>query len=283
MFYHVGNDLVNVRTGLPRKIRYNLMKESGFRCANPGCTNYRTHIHHIRQWVIYRTHNEEYMIALCPSCHDEVHHGDLKISDETLIAWKKIQRKKVANDQIYVEPNVPSKLLIGSIAVTGQKGAIPFDLSDNNKLGFRLEDDDIFLVNLSVTTLQGKEVIRIVNNHIKYFVDEPVKYIRRTGKYRLFSPLSPEYIQPWALEKIRKHVPDYAKDGELTLLDIEVMKPGVVKVKGIWAEKNKTIIITDETISFITPDGERLSSFSGEGEKSVLDWKGSINETMFNF
>jgi hypothetical protein len=58
------------------------------------------------EWYIYGTHDPNHMIAVCPTCHDEIHHGRLPISDETLYKWKSIERSASSMDTAYltVEP-----------------------------------------------------------------------------------------------------------------------------------------------------------------------------------
>ena len=81
------------REKVPIRIKKTLIKESGNKCANPGCHNLRVHFHHIDGWAIYETNDEKTMIAVCPMCHDNIHHGKLPIDDDTLYSWKKIAQK----------------------------------------------------------------------------------------------------------------------------------------------------------------------------------------------
>lgn len=69
------------------------------KCANPRCNNYRTHIYHIKEWSVYKTHDSEHMIAVCLSCHDGIHYRKLKIDDETIYRWKSIKKGSVNRDQ----------------------------------------------------------------------------------------------------------------------------------------------------------------------------------------
>lgn len=46
-------------------------------------------------------HNDQdHMIAICPTCHDAVHHGPLEITDDTIYSWKSIKRKPTNRDHI---------------------------------------------------------------------------------------------------------------------------------------------------------------------------------------
>ncbi len=58
---------------VPKSLKAQLIKDAGDKCANPGCSNWRVHLHHIKHWVVYKTHDGKHMIAICPSCHDAVH------------------------------------------------------------------------------------------------------------------------------------------------------------------------------------------------------------------
>jgi hypothetical protein len=105
--------------------------EAGDKCANPGCSRPRVHIHHIKHWSVYKTHNAADMIAVCPSCHDEIHNGKLKISDDDLYTWKQVERKPTSEHRahIYVEPAQPARLLTGSLTIeTTNANLIVFEL-----------------------------------------------------------------------------------------------------------------------------------------------------------
>jgi hypothetical protein len=65
------------------------------------------------------------MIALCPARHDAVHHVPLVIDDGTVYRWKGIKREAEARrDHVYVEPGGAPKLLLGTLAVTGDQGVV---------------------------------------------------------------------------------------------------------------------------------------------------------------
>src|SRR4051812_27474471 len=115
------------RQAVPAETRRRLVEAAGNKCANPGCANFRTHLHHIEQWAVYESHDAEHMIAVCPTCHDAIHNGPLVIDDETVYRWKGgIHRDDsgARRDHIYVEPAAQSFLLLGSLAITGQQGVM---------------------------------------------------------------------------------------------------------------------------------------------------------------
>jgi HNH endonuclease len=122
------------RPNLPPATKEALRAQAGGKCANPGCPAKRTQLHHIRERAIYQSHDKEHLIAVCPSCHDAIHHGVLPIDDETVYRSKSITRvEKAARGHLYVEPSREAKLVLGSIAVTGDAGLVVFELSEGNR------------------------------------------------------------------------------------------------------------------------------------------------------
>jgi hypothetical protein len=260
-----------------------LVDEAGGKCANPGCAAYRTHLHHIREWAVYETNDEQHMIAICPSCHDAVHHGPLAIDDETVYRWKKIDRSATTTrDLLYVEPGASSKLLLGTIAVTGQRGVTVFDLGQPTRLSFRVEDDDLMLVNLVVSTACGDEVLRVVDNHVRHAAEDPVVYERVPGHVRVTVPASKEFIPDWAMRRLRLFEPEFAETGSFPLLDLEVLEPGLVRIQGVWnAAEHVVIAITPNQLAFVQPGMERPLSMIGDGADSVLVYGGPITAALF--
>src|SRR4051812_10923875 len=80
-----------------------IIEACGHKCANPGCHTRRMEIHHIREWAIWETNDEEHLVALCPTCHDSAHHGKLKLDDAMLYRWKTFARAKPTRDVFRLE------------------------------------------------------------------------------------------------------------------------------------------------------------------------------------
>ena len=259
------------RPDISNAIKEKLVVEAGNKCANPGCPTLRTHIHHIRQWHVYQSHDARHMIAVCPTCHDAIHHGALPIDDETLHRWKALTRSATSvRDYLYVEPNSTIKLLLGTIAVAAPRNAVVFELSAQNRLAFRIEDSDILLLNLALCSLSGKEILRVIDNHIEVAAQDAVVYERVPGHVRVTVPASEEYIQWWAVSKMRRHKPDFGSNGKVMALDLEVMRPGLVRVEGVWVAPGRAIIVTKEEFAFIRPNMRQPLALVGAGEDSVL-------------
>jgi hypothetical protein len=83
------------------------------------------------------------------------------------------------------------------------------------------------------------------------------------------------------MARLRKQEPNFAADGRLALLDLEVLRPALVRVKGVWNDDRQVIAITDNSLSFIDPERPGPLALTGAGEKSVLHYTGSINAALF--
>ena len=262
-----------------------ILEEAGNKCANPGCCNWRVHIHHIKHWAVYESNDQTILIAVCPSCHDAIHHGQLDISDDTLYAWKGIERKsKPKTTHIYVEPSKEIKLLTGTIALTTtNESATIFELSENNKLSFRVLDSDINLLNIAISDLQGNEALKVIDNYIKIQDVNLVSFEQVPGHVRIMTNYISKFLPDRLLKIMKEEQPDYAKNNKTVLLELEVIKPGLVRVKGCWADNRVAVIITNSSLSFLRDGLQRPLSMIGDGEGSVLKFAGSVTSAMFGF
>lgn len=269
---------------IPRPIKRRLIEEAGGKCANPGCSSTKVQFHHIKHWAVYKAHSADDMIAICPSCHDAAHHGKLKIPDETLFLWKGAFRSRdVVRDVLFVEPANEVGLLVGTIVLTtANQSLIAFQLSNLNTLAFRLEDSDIMLVRARLRDLAGQEVLRVSDNRVKVLRDQNVSFERRPGRVRIEVPSTDRYIHPLMVTQMRRVEPNYATD-RMAALDLEVLKPGLVRVRGVWAAAEGGVVITDQRFAMMHAGLREPISLIGEGEKSILKFAGPVNVAMFNF
>lgn len=268
------------RKKIGQKVKKELLKEAGYKCANPGCPNRLTEIHHIKEWHMYHTNDQKDMIVLCPVCHEHVKRGELMIDDETLYRWKSIAPKPIHEDQLFIELAPSLKILLGTVAATSEYTFNILKFSKTNQLGVRIVDRDIFHINLHLT-INGEEIVRISDDHLIHQA-EGVQYSRRPGKVRITAAFDKNILPAPVIEEFRRNYePDFAIDGYYTLLDIEILEPGKVRIKGIWIEDNKCIIITDHAISLIQVYPLKIVSLLGEGENSLLSWRGPVDGELF--
>jgi hypothetical protein len=275
------------RKKVSRAVKRALKREAGNKCANPGCVNYRTHDHHIREWSVWETNDAEHMIAICPACHDAVHNGPLQITDDTIYRWKAIEREPTNRDLVYVEPSGTHMVALGSLGFTGVEGANLFEATRTNELSYRLRGQDIFLVNLKISTRSGRKLVEVVDGHVAYDVPKPIAYERVPGRLRVTAPPTPDLIPDWALRQVREHEPDYGKDS-IVLLDVEVVEPGLVRVQGIWSYEPHVIVVTKQGLHLCEPALQRsicLMSVNTEAARprSISVWQGPIGGHFFGF
>ena len=261
--------LAKKRKKIKPAVKRQIVEEAGNKCANPGCTNWRVHIHHIEHWAVYESNDQKILIAVCPTCHDAIHHGRLEIPDETLYVWKHIKRTKVPEiSHLYVEPGEEIKLLTGTIAIsTTNQEVIVFQLSANNSLKFRILDEDIMMLNLKIADTNGKEVLRVVDNHVRSKPSNDIEFTQVPGHIRVNVPTTEQFIPLDVFEKMQIQEKDYGASGSVIALDLEVLKPGLVSVQGLWVENYKAVIITKERLSFIKPDLQQPVSMVCSGQQ----------------
>lgn len=261
--------MAKYRPKVPRNTKRDLISEAGGKCANPGCPNKLIEIHHIKEWHIYKTHDETHMIAICPSCHDSITRGNLRIDDQTLYRWKNIRHKSDSASHIYLEPGegVP-KVVLGTISVESATNFVVFQLSEYNDLEFCVREGVILLPRLRIGTID-RPLINVIDGHVLSKSDD-IEFNSRPGKIQVNEVHLQDRIPAWAWEII-------SADPELDisnqpLLDIEAIGLGILRVKGVWIDGTSIVIVNDRQLSFIYPGLRRPLTLIGEGDgtESVL-------------
>ena len=266
---------------VPNSLKAQLIKESGDKCANPGCSNWRVHLHHIKNWSVYKTHNGEHMIAICPSCHDTVHTSG--IDDETLYRWKSIRRGASGEiqDLLYVEPSPEIRCLVGSMCVLADSSnALVFLLSNSNHFGFRVEDSDIFLSYCLLRSLSDSYLVKAKSNHFRLLNSGSVRVERRTGKIRMTVLDADKYLPSW-IGVMWRALPEFVRNNEVDVLDIEVIRPGVVRLKGVFVAPDAVLAITEQKLWILRPEINGPLAIVGEGEGTQIKVTGPITRAAF--
>ena len=266
---------------VPPQVKTQLIEEAGRKCANPGCSNWRVHLHHIRQWSVYKSHDGKHMIAICPSCHDSVHHAG--IDDETLYRWKRISRPATTEivDHLYVEPSTTIKVLTGSIYVTTDRpDALVFNLSNNNHFGFRVEDDKIFLSHCLIRDLGGAVLVRAKSNHFRLIDSDRVGISRRTGRIRVTVHEADKYFPDW-IGIMWRAVPEFTLNNEVAAFDIEVIEPGIVRLRGVFVAPDSVFAITDDKIWILKPEMNGPLAIVSQNRDACINVTGPITKTAF--
>ncbi|WP_334045994.1 HNH endonuclease signature motif containing protein [Burkholderia cepacia] len=265
------------RPDIGKKIKNKLRGEVGNKCANPGCPNTRTHLHHIKEWAVYETHDAKDMIAVCPACHDAIHHGQLPISDETLYEWKRSRgANRSRTGHLYVEPGGEQKLLLGSIAVTAERRVMVFKLSPTSYANLSLEDDQITLLDLTISSVRGAELVKVAKSgHYKATEHGDVAVLARPGALRITVPCSPEFVPEWLIWAINSTNQDFIHE-PVTMLAVEVMEPGLIRLEGIWANNSNAVVVTKSELMFYSAGQRDPHRWIGDGKDSVLNFTGEF-------
>ena len=262
-----------------------MVEECGAKCANPGCHTRRVEIHHIRKWAIWATNDEKHLIALCPTCHDAAHHGKLPLDDAMLYQWKSLLRSLPTRDVLQIETGTEALLFMGSSTVCSQGGiANVVDFAEDVRLQFRVDGDEFFLLNLSLTTVAGARLISIADNRIVHSPASFITYESRPGRVRLVTSSVKDCIPDWLPEQVAKFDKAHAWEGlpsetdlfrsPLTLLDMEVVAPSQVRIRGAFCTARCALFIPEDQIYVATPGCcSAVSGFARfilRGEKDVF-------------
>lgn len=271
------------RTKVKAADKRKLITEAGGKCANPGCPNVLVEIHHIREWHIYRTHDPEHMIAICPACHDAVDRGDLKITDEDAYSWKRIVRQAASRGHLYVEPgDVPPTLLLGSIAAQAESGdLVVFSQREDSQLSFKIAGLDIMQVNAIICGVDERPLVRVDDGHFQLIPGSQANLSQRPGRFRVTHPQDGSVLPEWALEQIRTHEAGFAAGPSVRILDMHVLEPNTVRVQGIWMKGEQGIVITKKSLIFLEQGQVGPISFSGAGLDTVLRFNGPAEAALF--
>lgn len=159
--------MANYRPKVPKPIKLALLQQTGQKCANPGCSSGLLEIHHIKQWAVYQTHDQESMIAICPTCHEAVTRGSLRISDEELYHWKGIERSQsVLTGHLFIEPGPMPRLVLGDFEFIGPEGVTIVEF-ENAKLSLAVREQELAILNLKVVDASGNSLVDVVDNYVR--------------------------------------------------------------------------------------------------------------------
>ncbi len=269
------NTMAQHRPDVGKKVKNKLRGEVGNKCANPGCPNTKTHLHHIKEWAVYGTHDAKDMVAVCPTCHDAIHHGNLAIPDETLYSWKAASRvDRSRTGHLYVEPGGEQVLMLGSIGVTADKRAMVFKLSEGSYVNLSLEDDQVTLLDMRISSARGDELVKVAKSgHFKATENEEVTVVTRPGALHVSVPCSPTFIPLWLIWGIHANAPDFIRM-PVKIFSVEILSPGLIRLEGIWAHGDRAIVVTSDKLQFYSNGAKHPLEIVGKGKGSTLHFVG---------
>lgn len=265
---------------MPSSLKRSLREEAGGKCANPGCQVWRTHLHHIRPWAVYKTHDGASMIAVCPSCHDEIHHGSLGIDDETLLRWKSQASPQLAKPVfIQAPPSDRIVLVAGTISFSSTTENTIFRLSNGGKLTMRLLNARYLQISLALFGIDGQPIVRVVENNVEFVESGEIHCDFRTGRARVSVPAS--YAPGWLIERASSAVPNFTEKGRIVALDMEVLAPGTVQISGFWVDEQKGFVISKDSLFVCNSAGDLAFKLVGEGPDTEIVLSGEFYPSFF--
>lgn len=203
-------------------------------------------IHHLHKWAVYQTHDEQFMIAVCAGCHDAIHRGEIRLPDEILLSWKNITRSpEVVRGNLWVEPSgAYPELWFGSFSFRSDVPRPIIRLSAHNRVELAVEGSEVLIIDLVLTSADGVELIRINHNTIKHQVMTGVTFQSTPGQVMLLADAKAVRLPKWVINRIRASIggPDFPRNGQITLFRAEVVRPGVARIGGLWAERDRAIV-----------------------------------------
>jgi hypothetical protein len=238
-------------------------------------------LHHIREWHVYRAHDADHMIAICASCHDSVGRGELVIGDDEIYEWKGIVRTGPRVGHIFVEPAAEApRLLLGTISLRGDNGLVVFDFATRHRLSFAVRDGDIMLLNLKLSSATGETLVDVVDGYVRTR-QTSIELRSRPGHICIPAGFHSAFIPEWVRTRLTNEDKFFGIEG-MPLLQIRVVRPGLVRVNGIWCDDNTAVIATNSRFSLVDRKKLRPLTPIGEGEDSVLKFVGPAGIALFD-
>lgn len=235
---------------MPTDVKRELLSETGGACANPGCPRKRTQLHHIDDWAVFATHNAARMIALCPSCHDEIHHGTMTVSDADLLRWKTLPRSGEAAAHFFVKPQTADSehaafVVIGNQPVSGYEAVSAFTLGNQHLEIDLLKDQSTFVVAFRLDDLDGARAIWADRSHV-FWDPSLVTVDSRTGKLHVWGD-SERFWPAWYRDFLKSRGHPVAE--RVPLEEFEISAPGEFRVSGVWASPDVVLYLASDGIA----------------------------------
>jgi hypothetical protein len=173
------------------------------------------------------------------------------------------------------------RCLTGSMSVLADStNALVFALSNSNHFGFRVEDSDIFLSYCSLRDLSGSYLVKAKSNHFRLLNSDSVRIERRTGRIRVTVLDAAKYLPSW-IGVMWRAVPEFVRNNEVDVLDIEVIRPGVVRLRGVFVASDAVLAITEQKLWVLKPEMNGPIAFVGQGEGTQIKVTGPITRAAF--
>jgi hypothetical protein len=133
--------------------------------------------------------------------------------------------------------------MLGGLTYTCPNGLTVISLADSITLSYRLSSLNVMKLSLLLKTLDGRKVLEIEDGDVIRDAEPPLRYREVAGHIQLTVPPTSNYVPPWLLEQLQEVEPTYESGGLITLLDLEVVEPGLAAIQGTWAQPLDAIVV----------------------------------------
>ncbi len=137
------------------------------------------------------------------------------------------------------------------------------------------------MANCVVKDLSHKVLVTILENHVIIKNDKSLAVKRRPGKISITIPDANKYLPLWVSKVMWRALPDFVNGNKSTILDIEVMRPGVVRLQGVFVAKDSAFVITNSKIYVLRPEIGGPVALVGQGESTIIKVSGPITTAVF--
>lgn len=241
------------------EIRRELIKEVGGKCANPGCPSLITEFHHLDEWSIWKSHDSNRMIAICPNCHSYAHKKGTKLTDNELLQWKANAGKRNSTTAypVYVTPSDETLFRFGNFKFKGNTKA--FAVGKSN-IGITVDDNGVIFINITMLDSAGKKLVEVKSSTVITTRNDVNFEVVLSGHIRVTTNLSNGIIPEWAVVNFKENSIDLPDT--VTLLEIVVKAPGEVIVQGLIQSERKVYYITENKIYFTVEGSTTVADFA---------------------
>lgn len=127
----------------------------------------------------------------------------------------------------------------------------------------------------TVSDVYGNRLARVADGHFQS-EDPDSRVFQRAGHFRITHPLTADVMPGWALNQMRQQEPGFDSDGYVTMLEMEVLQPNLVRVQGLWIDDNGGFVITRLALDVVAPQAaDEVGDVEGHG-LSVLSWAAHV-------
>jgi hypothetical protein len=132
-----------------------------------------------------------------------------------------------------------------------------------------------------VQDLSGKTIVQISENNISAAATDGQSVERRPGKFRVTTSDRESYLPNWVFKMNLRELPEFMWDDEMTVFDLEVVRPGVVRLQGVFVAPDSVFAITESEIIILRPELNGPLLIVGAGEGTVIRITGPVTPVAF--